>query len=201
MPNTNQTLFILIFCLLAVVLILLTYVLWLRRMKRRAKEELLAEEHRMESANHPFNSSISPEKLQQLKPVLLQKLYGKDIDRRRNDQSNPLNNNKIIILVLVFRRFDEYEMKTIGINSSGLNIHQKGRDLPLLPITYQGQSPISDSIWINSDVFNIHYSSSTLVLPFMNQKTIPSIQVYRGVYFPVDRAYPPYPTHLIHDTA
>ncbi|KAI7899640.1 uncharacterized protein BX663DRAFT_554816 [Cokeromyces recurvatus] len=71
--NINQTLFVVIFSLIAVIIVLSTYVCWLKRMKMRAKNDILAEQYRLERQQQQSNLSAS--QLQELKPVLLQKLY------------------------------------------------------------------------------------------------------------------------------
>lgn len=90
MPNTNQTLFIVIFSLIAVAIVLLTYVCWLKRMKMSAKRDLLYEQHQLErSQQQQQQQQISANQLQQLKPVLLQQLYDQDIQRQRQMNNYP----------------------------------------------------------------------------------------------------------------
>lgn len=84
MPNTNQTLFIVIFSLMAAVLVLLTYVCWLKRMKMAAKRDLLYEQHQLERGQQQQQQQLSATQLQQLKPVLLQQLYDQDTQRQRH---------------------------------------------------------------------------------------------------------------------
>ncbi|KAI8357339.1 hypothetical protein EDC96DRAFT_566413 [Choanephora cucurbitarum] len=81
MPNLNQTLFIVIFALIGLILVLLTYVCWLKRMKRQVKEEILADQHRREQQE--LTQALSPSEIQQLKPVLLQQLFAQDLQRQR----------------------------------------------------------------------------------------------------------------------
>ncbi|KAL7319043.1 hypothetical protein PS15m_002215 [Mucor circinelloides] len=80
-PNTNQTLFIVIFSLLAFILVLLTYVCWLKRMKMRAKRDILAEQHQLERQQQAQNNVLTTAELQRMKPVLLQQLYERDMQR------------------------------------------------------------------------------------------------------------------------
>ncbi|GAA5808217.1 hypothetical protein MFLAVUS_001602 [Mucor flavus] len=81
MPNTNQTLFIVIFSLIAAIIVLLTYVCWLKRMKMAAKRDILHEQHQLERGQQ---QQLSDTQLQHLKPVLLQQLYDQDIQRQRH---------------------------------------------------------------------------------------------------------------------
>lgn len=85
MPNTNQTLFIVIFSLIAVVIVLLTYVCWLKRMKMAAKRELLYNQHQLERGQQQHQ--LSDTQLQQMKPVLLQHLYDQTLQRQRQYQN------------------------------------------------------------------------------------------------------------------
>ncbi|KAG2195101.1 hypothetical protein INT46_004897 [Mucor plumbeus] len=80
-PNTNQILFIVIFSLLAFILVLLTYVCWLKRMKMRAKRDILAEQHQLERQQQAQNNVLTTAELQRMKPVLLQQLYERDLQR------------------------------------------------------------------------------------------------------------------------
>lgn len=80
--NANQTIFVVIFSLLAVIIVLLAYVCWLRRVKIRTKKEILAQQHQQERQQQQIAyNALSSNQLQELKPVLLQKLYGDDIQR------------------------------------------------------------------------------------------------------------------------
>ena len=85
MPNTNQTLFIVIFALIGLILVLLTYVCWLKRMKQQVKEEILADQHRREQQE--LAHALSPSEIQQLKPVLLQQLFAQDYFEQRLGES------------------------------------------------------------------------------------------------------------------
>jgi hypothetical protein len=88
MPNTNETLFIVIFSLIATVIVLLTYVCWLKRIKMRTKiyEQKQIEQQQIQQ------SELTPSQLQELKPVLLQKLYGAppytQADQFKNNSNN-----------------------------------------------------------------------------------------------------------------
>jgi hypothetical protein len=82
MPNINQTLFIVIFSLIAFAVVLLTYVCWLKRMKIRTKQRILDQQHKLEEQQNI--NDLSSAQLQELKPVLLQKLYATR-DTRQND--------------------------------------------------------------------------------------------------------------------
>jgi hypothetical protein len=94
MPNTNQTLFIAIFSLLAVVIVLLTYVCWLKRMKMAAKRDILYQQHQLESRQQQQQQyQLSQTQLQQMKPVLLQQLYDQDIQSQR--QMNNFHNEQV----------------------------------------------------------------------------------------------------------
>lgn len=88
--NTNQTIFVVIFSLLAVIIVLLTYVCWLRRVKIRTKREILAQQHQVErQQQQTAYNALSSSQLQELKPVLLQKLYGNDIHTAAPAYTNP----------------------------------------------------------------------------------------------------------------
>ncbi|KAI8642473.1 hypothetical protein BD408DRAFT_416580 [Parasitella parasitica] len=78
-PNTNQILFIVIFSLLAIILILLTYVCWLKRMKMRAQHDILAQEQQLERQQQAQMNPLTTAELQRMKPVLLQHLCEKDM--------------------------------------------------------------------------------------------------------------------------
>ncbi|CAO3622573.1 unnamed protein product [Mucor hiemalis] len=111
MPNTNQTLFIVIFSLIAVVIVLLTYVCWLKRMKMAAKRDLLYNQHQLERGQQQQQQyQLSATQLQQMKPVLLQQLYDNDLQRQRqyhNEQvpqytphstsNNSRSNNDVLV--------------------------------------------------------------------------------------------------------
>ncbi|KAI8083353.1 uncharacterized protein B0P05DRAFT_570682 [Gilbertella persicaria] len=88
MPNTNESLFIVIFSLIAIIVVLLTYVCWLKRMKMRAKKDILSEQHRLEhnQQQRELNQALSASQLQQMKPALLQQLFAQDIQRQRAEQ-------------------------------------------------------------------------------------------------------------------
>jgi hypothetical protein len=82
MPNINQTLFIVIFSLIAFAVVLLAYVCWLKRMKISTKQRILDQQHKLEEQQDI--NDLSSAQLQELKPVLLQKLYATR-DTRQND--------------------------------------------------------------------------------------------------------------------
>jgi hypothetical protein len=86
-PNTNQTLFIVIFSLIAFIIVLLTYVCWLKRMKLRAKRDIVEEQHQLERNQQLNINHLTTTQLQEMKPVLLQQLY--DHRRPAPAYSNP----------------------------------------------------------------------------------------------------------------
>ncbi|KAI8367046.1 hypothetical protein BD560DRAFT_447736 [Blakeslea trispora] len=90
MPNVNQTLFIVIFALIALILVLLTYVCWLKRIKRQVKKDILADQHRLEQQE--LGQALSSSQLQQLKPVLLQQLFAQDLQRQRAERAEQTEN-------------------------------------------------------------------------------------------------------------
>lgn len=88
--NANQTIFVVIFSLLAVIIILLTYVCWLRRVKMRTKQKILEQQHQSDRQQQQIAyNALSSSQLQELKPVLLQKLYGNDIHTAAPAYTNP----------------------------------------------------------------------------------------------------------------
>ncbi|CEG67898.1 hypothetical protein RMATCC62417_04251 [Rhizopus microsporus] len=92
MPNTNQTLFIVIFSLIAAVIVLATYVIWLKRIKMKTK---IYEQKQVELAQQQNQlNNLTPAQLQELKPVLLQKLYGSDFQKQPNQSTmaQPISN-------------------------------------------------------------------------------------------------------------
>ncbi|KAG1470366.1 hypothetical protein G6F56_002724 [Rhizopus delemar] len=84
MPNTDQTLFIVLFSLIAAAIVLATYVCWLKRIKMRTQ----IYEQQAQQAQQKNPMDLSPSDLQELKPVLLQKLYGNS--QPPHYQTNPV---------------------------------------------------------------------------------------------------------------
>jgi Na+-transporting NADH:ubiquinone oxidoreductase subunit NqrC len=92
MPNTNQTLFIVIFSLIAAVIVLATYVIWLKRIKMKTK---IYEQKQVELVQQQNQlNNLTPAQLQELKPALLQKLYGSDFQKQPNQSTmtQPISN-------------------------------------------------------------------------------------------------------------
>jgi Na+-transporting NADH:ubiquinone oxidoreductase subunit NqrC len=140
MPNTNQTLFIVIFSLIAAVIVLLTYVCLLKRMKISAKRDLLYEQHQLERSQQQQQQELSSTQLQQLKPVLLQKLYDQDVQRQRQmhneqvPQYTPHSSSNHDILVNIN---DESERDATIIHTE---------QPPLRNNTNQPQNPFADNV-------------------------------------------------------
>ncbi|RCH84929.1 hypothetical protein CU097_006995, partial [Rhizopus azygosporus] len=66
----------------AAVIVLATYVIWLKRIKMKTK---IYEQKQVELAQQQNQlNNLTPAQLQELKPVLLQKLYGSDFQKQPN---------------------------------------------------------------------------------------------------------------------
>ncbi|KAI8968259.1 hypothetical protein BDF20DRAFT_895284 [Mycotypha africana] len=92
--NTNQTLFVVIFSLIATVILLTGYVCWLRRLKMKAKKDMLSGQHRLEREQQQnMYDNLTASQLQELKPVLLQKLYNHNTTQPYHDETLPRYTN------------------------------------------------------------------------------------------------------------